>query len=133
MHFEHDHQGMHNHEHTHEHSHEHTHAHTHDGVEHTHSHVHGHSHDHEHPHSHEHLHEDGCAHEHSHASMQQLVALISYMESHNAAHTNELADLAKQLDQAGNHNAYHKLLDAVALYQQGNQHLSAVLAALKNN
>ena len=129
MHIHHDHNTCGDHSHSHEHSH--THAHTHDGVEHTHSHEHGHSHDHEPPHTHDHLHGDDCAHDHSHVSMQQLLALISYMESHNAAHTNELADLAKQLDQAGSHDAYHKVLDAVSCYRQGDQYLSAVLAMLK--
>lgn len=145
-------------EHEHEHTHEHSHAHTHDGVEHSHSHSHEHSHDHVHPHTHEHLHEDGCTHEHTHehshahthdhthhehshehsngeghTPLEQLIALISYMESHNTAHTDELAALAQQLDQAGHHEAYHALLDAVALYQQGNHRLSAVLEALKQS
>ena len=129
MHNEHTHSHEHGHSHDHEHPHTHDHLHG-EGCAHNHEHCCGHNHEHNHAHTHAHTH-DGVEHTHSHVSMQQLLALISYMESHNAAHTNELADLAKQLDQAGSHDAYHKVLDAVSCYRQGDQYLSAVLAMLK--
>ena len=100
-------------DHAHEHAHTHSHEHTHDGVAHTHEHSHEHAHTHEHPHTHDHLHEDGHTHSHSHdcggscgscatkcehTPMEELMALMKYMASHNAAHARELADLAIQLE-----------------------------------
>ncbi|MBQ8579237.1 MAG: cobalt transporter [Oscillospiraceae bacterium] len=133
-------------EHTHEHAHTHTHEHTHDGVTHTHAHDHVHDHDHVHPHDHEHLHEHGHAHEHSHdcshdchscgsacqhTPMEELVALMKYMAGHNAAHANELAQLADQLEKAGNHMAYEQVMAAVSDFEKGNLRLRTVLASLE--
>ena len=142
MHIHHDHMGGH----THEHAHEHTHEHTHDGVAHTHSHEHAHAHDHEHPHSHEHLHDHGHDHTHSHdcaggcagcaskcehTPMEELMALMKYMAGHNAAHAKELADLAVQLDKAGNHAAFEQVMAAVSDFEKGNMRLSVVLSSLQ--
>ena len=142
MHLHHDHIGAHDHSHTHEHTHEHTH----DGVAHTHSHEHAHAHDHEHPHSHEHLHDHGHDHTHSHdcaggcagcaskcehTPMEELMALMKYMAGHNAAHAKELADLAVQLDKAGNHAAFEQVMAAVSDFEKGNMRLSMVLASLQ--
>ena len=142
MHIHHDHVGGHSHDHDHSHSHEHTH----DGVAHTHEHTHAHSHDHEHPHTHEHLHEDGHHHHHDHqcagscngcaggcehTPMEELMALMQYMVSHNAAHAKELADLAAQLEKAGSHAAFEQVMAAVSDFEKGNMRLSTVLAALK--
>ena len=80
-------------------------------------------HDH-HYHNHtEHTHE----HHHSHTPMEELMALMKYMTGHNAAHARELADLAVKLDEAGSHAAYHKVMDAVACFEQGNAMLEDVL------
>ena len=146
MHLDHDHIGSG--DHSHEHNHTHTHEHTHDGVAHTHAHDHVHEHTHEHPHDHEHLHEHGHAHEahdHSHdcshdcgscasqcehTPMQELLALMKYMVSHNAAHARELADLAIQLEKAGSHMAYEQVMAAVSDFEKGNLRLTAVLASL---
>ena len=144
MHIHHDHVGGHNHDHDHEHAH--THEHTHDGVAHTHEHSHAHSHDHAHPHEHDHLHEHGHAHDHSHecshdchscgsacshTPMEELMALMQYMVSHNAAHAKELADLAAQLEKAGNHSAFEQVMAAVSDFEKGNMRLSVVLASMK--
>ena len=141
MHIHEDHVG--NHSHDHEHSH--THEHTHNGVAHTHEHTHAHSHDHAHPHEHDHLH-DGCAnHDHSHCDsncasctggcqhtpMEELLALMTYMANHNTAHANELAGLAKQLEEIGSHAAYEQVMAAVSDYEKGNLRLRAVLASLQ--
>lgn len=127
MHIDHEHSHEHEHEHTHEHTHDHLHA---DGSEHTHSH--DHSHDHAHEHSHDCDHQcDGCATKCEHTPMEELAALMKYMASHNAAHANELANLAKQLEQAGNHAAYEQVMAAVSDYEKGNLRLSAVLASLQ--
>ena len=132
--------------HSHDHDHSHTHEHTHDGVAHTHEHSHSHSHDHAHPHDHEHLHDHDHAHTHSHecggscqgcasqcehTPMEELMALMQYMANHNAAHAKELADLASQLDKAGNRMAYEQVMAAVSDFEKGNLRLSMVLASLK--
>ena len=144
MHLDHDHVGGHGHAH----EHTHTHEHTHDGVAHSHAHSHTHTHDHEHPHDHEHLHEHshaheahdhshecnhecaGCASQCQHTPMEELVALMKYMVSHNAAHATELADLAAQLEKAGSHAAYEQVMAAVSDFEKGNMRLSVVLASL---
>ena len=89
-----------------------------------------HSHQHTHAHTHDHLHEHGHEHHHSHTPMDELLALMKYMTGHNAAHAKELADLAYKLDEAGSHMAYHKVMDAVACFEQGNSMLAEVLHEL---
>jgi len=141
MHQHHDHVGGHHHDH----EHTHTHEHTHDGVAHSHAHTHAHEHDHQHPHDHEHLHAEGVEHTHSHdcgghchscqggcehTPMEELVALMKYMVGHNAAHAKELADLAKQLENAGNHMAFEQTMAAVSDFEKGNMRLSMILASL---
>ena len=135
MHIHHDHVG---HNHGHEHTHTHTHEHTHDGVAHSHAHVHPHDHDHLHEadHAHSHSHEcggqcEGCASKCEHTPMEELMALMQYMANHNAAHARELADLASQLEKAGNHMAYEQVMAAVSDFEKGNMRLSAVLASLR--
>ena len=142
MHIHHDHISG---DHMHAHEHTHSHEHTHDGVAHTHEHCHAHEHSHTHPHNHDHLHADGHTHDHSHdcggkcgscsgcehTPMEELMALMQYMANHNAAHAKELADLAVQLDKAGNHAAFEQVMAAVSDFEKGNMRLSAVLASLK--
>lgn len=133
-------------EHSHQHTHQHTHEHTHDGVAHTHTHAHQHEHGHQHPHDHDHLHEIDHAHSHSHdcgghchsceshcdhTPMEELTALMKYMVGHNAAHAKELADLAAQLENAGNHAAYEQVMAAVSDFEKGNMRLSLILASLQ--
>lgn len=142
MHRDHEHIGCH----SHDHEHSHTHEHTHDGVTHSHEHSHSHAHDHAHPHDHDHLHEHGAEHNHSHdcaghchscaggcehTPMEELTALMQYMVNHNAAHAKELADLALQLDKAGNHMAYEQVMSAVSDFEKGNMRLSLVLTSLE--
>ena len=139
MHIHHDHVGGHSHAHTHEH----THA---DGVTHSHEHCHDHDHSQGHTHhDHDQLHGADHAHEHTHecagscgscaagckhTPMEELLALMKYMIGHNAAHANELAQLATQLEQAGSHMAYEQVMAAVSDFEKGNMRLSAVLASL---
>ena len=94
----------------------------------------GHCHGHEH-HHHDH---DHCDHEHcggnchcEHTPMEELLALMKYMASHNAAHANELAALAQQLQKAGNPMAYEQVMAAVSDFEKGNMRLQAVLASLE--
>ena len=142
MHIHHDMTGGH---HDHGHTHSHTHEHTHDGVAHTHAHDHEHTHDHAHPHDHDHLHGEGHTHDHSHectsdchtcggcnhTPMEELMALMQYMVNHNAAHAKELADLAAQLEKAGNKTAFEQVMAAVSDFEKGNLRLSTVLASMK--
>ena len=125
MHLDHDHVGGHcHHEHNHEHCHEHHHDHCHD-------HDHCHEHHHEHPHDHDCAGGcQSCGGGCSHTPMEELTALMKYMATHNAAHAKELADLAVQLDQAGNHMAYEQVMAAVSDFEKGNMRLSVVLASL---
>lgn len=88
-------------------------------------HRHGHSHD-GHDHGHHH-------HGHSHTGdvpMAEMIALMRYMVSHNEAHAEELAQLAQQLDDAGSHSAYRRVMDAVVHFDMGNATLAAVLDEL---
>jgi len=113
------------------HSHEHTHG---DGVTHSHEHSHHHDHDHEHDHSCDCGTEcvsdcskcGGC----QHTPMEELVALMKYMVGHNAAHAQELAELAQQLEKAGSHMAFEQVMAAVSDFEKGNLRLSTVLASL---
>ena len=98
-----------------------------------HDHVGGHTHE----HTHGHTHEEACGHDcHTcasqceHTPMEELTALMKYMVGHNAAHAKELADLAVQLDKAGNHTAYEQVMAAVSDFEKGNLRLSAVLSSL---
>ena len=111
MHLDHDHIGTHCHDHHHDHD--------------CGGHCHGHSHDHDH----ECACGGGCHCEHT--PMEELMALMNYMVGHNAAHAKELADLAAQLEKAGNHMAYEQVMAAVSDFEKGNLRLSAVLASLK--
>ena len=144
MHIHHDHVG--GGDHAHQHTHEHSHEHTHDGVAHTHEHSHSHDHAHDHPHSHDHLHDHGHQHHHDHGCagscagcaggcehtpMEELMALMKYMAGHNAAHAKELADLAIQLEKAGNRAAYEQVMAAVSDFEKGNMRLSMVLASMQ--
>lgn len=63
------------------------------------------------------------SHEHTNVNKDEFLALIQYMVGHNASHANELAELAVKLDEAGNHEAYHKVMDAVQCFYRGNQFL----------
>ena len=104
-----------------------------------HDHIAGGAHDHEHAHSHTHEHThshdcggncSGCAGGCEHTPMEELVALMKYMVSHNAAHAKELADLAVQLEKAGSRSAYEQVMAAVSDFEKGNMRLSVVLSAL---
>ena len=88
------------------HSHTHTHA---DGTTHTHTHAHAHDHENEHTHSHE-----ECEHTHC-----------------DASHANELANLAKQLQEMGETAAYDQIMLAVSDFEKGNLRLSTVLASMQ--
>ena len=119
MHHDHDH-------HHHHHDHEHCDHHDHHHCDHNHEHC-----DHHHEH-HDHQHCDHhCGGHCQHNPMDELVALMKYMVGHNAAHAQELAELAAQLDKAGNHVAYEQVMTAVSDFEKGNMRLSVVLSSLE--
>lgn len=93
-------------------------AHSHGG--HTHSHAHGHEH-----HHHEVM-------ENS-TPMDELLALMKFMISHNDAHAQELAELAAQLKGVGKARAYYQIMDAVANFDMVNAQLDAVLKELTSD
>ena len=121
---EHDYMHAHGIEHSHDHDHHHDHDHDH--------HHHHHDHDHHH-HDHDHCHE-GCGHDCAGCASAdpkaELVALMKYMVGHNAAHANELAQLAGKLKDMGENVAYDQVMLAVSDFEKGNMRLSTVLAAL---
>ncbi len=61
---------------------------------------------------------------------QELIALMKYMVGHNAAHANELAQLAKQLQELGENTAYEQIMLAVSDFEKGNLRLSTVLTSM---
>ena len=106
----------------------------HDETMHTHEHTHadGQTHSHEHTHPHE-----DCAHTHcdacggcEHSPKEELMALMKYMVGHNTAHANELAQLAKQLQDLGENAAYEQIMLAVSDFEKGNLRLSTVLTSM---
>ena len=122
MHLDHDHVsgGMHEHMHTHADGTTHSHPHTHEG-------------------DHDHTHDADCGHgcgscetPCEHTPMEELTALMKYMVGHNAHHAKELADLAVQLENAGNHTAYEQVMAAVSDFEKGNMRLSVVLTSLES-
>ena len=112
--------------------HDHIGGHCHDHHEHHHDHHHEHHHDHDHCHDHDCAGScQSCAGGCSHTPMEGLTALMKYMATHNAAHAKELADLAVQLDKAGNHMAYEQVMAAVSDFEKGNMRLSLILSSLE--
>jgi hypothetical protein len=62
--------------------------------------------------------------------MEELMALMKYMVGHNASHIRELAELAVQLDKAGDHVAYEQVMAAVSDFEKGNMRLSVIMSSL---
>ena len=59
------------------------------------------------------------------------MALMKYMVNHNAAHANELAELARKLGDMGDKTAYEQVMLAVSDFEKGNLRLSTILAAMQ--
>ena len=91
-----------------------------DGVLHTHG-------------GHSHIHAHG-EHHHDHGSggtpIDELLALMKYMVGHNDAHSQELAELADQLKEAGRLRAYEQVMDVVTDFDMVNARLDAVAKEL---
>lgn len=89
------------------------------------THSHG-GHTHSHAHGHEHHHDDIP----DGTPMDELLALMKFMVSHNDVHAQELAELAAQLQGVGKTRAYYQIMDAVANFDMVNAQLDAVLKEL---
>ena len=82
-------------------------------------------HEHEHEHGHEHSHEHH--HHHGGASGDKSLALLSYMYDHNVQHTNELLEMASQIEADGKTAAAAKIREAAAEFGKGNDLLHEAL------
>ena len=81
--------------------------------------------------SHSHSHGDH-GHSHDATPMEELLALMKYMVSHNDAHAQEMAALAQQLKDMGKTRAYNKIMDAVADFDILNAKFEGVLKELQS-
>ena len=97
-------------------------AHSHCGITHSHGDiVHTHSHGDE---AHEHIPAENAT------PIDELLTLMKYLVSHNDAHAQEVADLARELQVAGRDTAYDEIMDAVSDFDMVNAKLAAILEKL---
>ena len=97
-------------------------AHSHSGTTHTHGglthcHTHGES-------EHNHLPKENAT------PLEELLVMMKYLVSHNDAHAQEVADLARELMAAGKDVAYDEIMDAVSDFDMVNAKLAAILGKL---
>ena len=90
-------------------------VHSHDGL--THCHTHGEE-------DHDHLPRENAT------PLEELLVMMKYLVSHNDAHAQEVAELAKDLMAAGKDVAYDEIMDAVSDFDMVNAKLAAVLHKL---
>ena len=90
-------------------------AHSHGGL--THSHAHGEE-------EHEHVLDENAT------PVEELLAMMKYLVSHNDAHAQEVADLARNLQGAGQYEVYDEIMDAVADFDMVNAKLAAIHSKL---
>ena len=97
-----------------------------------------HSHDADVPHTH-----GGLTHSHAHGDLEhehvldenatpleELLVMMKYLVSHNDAHAQEVADLARDLQGVGKIDVYDEIMDAVSDFDMVNAKLAAVLERL---
>ena len=97
-------------------------AHSHSGSSHshgglTHCHTHGEE-------AHDHLPQENAT------PLEELLVMMKYLVSHNDAHAQEVADLARELMVAGKDVAYDEIMDAVSDFDMVNAKLAAILSKL---
>ena len=90
-------------------------VHAHDGL--THCHTHGEE-------EHDHLPKENAT------PLEELLVMMRYLVSHNDAHAQEVADLARELMVAGKDVAYDEIMDAVSDFDMVNAKLAAILNKL---
>ena len=91
------------------------HTHSHGGL--THCHTHGEA-------EHDHLPKENAT------PLEELLVMMKYLVSHNDAHAQEVADLARELMAAGKDVAYDEIMDAVSDFDMVNAKLAAILSKL---
>ena len=91
------------------------HTHSHGGL--THCHTHG-------DEEHDHLPRENST------PLEELLVMMKYLVSHNDAHAQEVADLARELMAAGKDVAYDEIMDAVSDFDMVNAKLAAILSRL---
>ena len=97
-------------------------AHSHSGTTHTHGGLtHCHTHGEE---AHDHLPKENAT------PLEELLVMMKYLVSHNDAHAQEVADLARELMIAGKDVVYDEIMDAVSDFDMVNAKLAAVLNKL---
>lgn len=79
---------------------------------------------------HDHSENSGRSHCNDDTSMEELLALMKYMVSHNDAHAQEMAELATRIREAGKVHAYKRIMDAVADFDILNAKFDSVLKEL---
>ena len=62
--------------------------------------------------------------------LEELLVMMKYLVSHNDAHAQEVADLARELMNAGKDVAYDEIMDAVSDFDMVNAKLAAILNKL---
>ena len=62
--------------------------------------------------------------------LEELLVMMKYLVSHNDAHAQEVADLARELMAAGKDVAYDEIMDAVSDFDMVNAKLAAILNKL---
>ena len=92
-------------------------AHTHGGL--THSHAHGEE-------EHQHVLDENAT------PLEELLVMMKYLVTHNDAHAQEVADLARNLQGAGKYSVYDEIMDAVADFDMVNAKLDAIFQKLSN-
>ena len=91
------------------------HTHSHGGL--THSHTHG-------DEEHDHLPRENAT------PLEELLVMMKYLVTHNDAHAQEVAELARELMAAGKDVAYDEIMDAVSDFDMVNAKLAAILSKL---
>ena len=97
-------------------------AHSHGGCTHSHGGL-------THCHSHGDLEHDHLPRENA-TPLEELLVMMRYLFSHNYAHAQEVADLARELMAAGKDVAYDEIMDAVSDFDMVNAKLAAILTKL---
>ena len=98
-------------------------AHSHGGVAHSHGGL-------THSHTHGELDHDHQPRENA-TPLEELLAMMKYLVSHNDAHAQEVADLARELSVAGKDVVYDEIMDAVSDFDMVNAKLAAILEQLQ--
>ena len=62
--------------------------------------------------------------------LEELLVMMKYLVSHNDAHAQEVADLARELLAAGKTGVYDEIMDAVSDFDMVNAKLAAILSGL---